>query len=66
MGWGGVGFLGRRQEIRHAERVWKRGEVPCLRRVQDRETEPSCKGAEKAQPRARGLLSWVKSSQDGI
>ena len=41
----------------------RRRETPCLRHVQEREAEMSCKGAKRTQP--KGLLSWVNSSQNG-
>ena len=61
LGWGGVGFLGRRQEIRHAERVWKRGEVPCLRRVHGREVWLPLKD-----PREHGPVGQTSGSRAKI
>ena len=47
----GLGLPGGREE----------GETPCLMSVQKKEAETPWKGAKKT-----WLLSWVKSSQDGM
>lgn len=40
-----------REEIRHAaRRMWRRGEMPCLRITQNREAQLSCEGARRAFP----------------
>lgn len=38
------------KEIRHAGRRRRRGETPCLRRVEDRKAEPACEGARRGPP----------------
>lgn len=58
---------GREEEegkICHAGWVWGRGEPPCLRSTQDRETWLPRKGARRVQPRVQS--SWVQGSQDRI
>jgi hypothetical protein len=35
----------RRKEICLVGRVWRRGELPCLRRVEDKEAWPPCEDA---------------------
>jgi hypothetical protein len=47
------------REIYHARRVWRRGDPPCLRRVQDREAWPPCEGAGRAWPRGHPTVSMA-------
>ena len=39
------------KEICYTQSMWRREEMPCQRRVQDREAWPPCEGAGRARPR---------------
>jgi hypothetical protein len=43
-------------------RVYRRGERPLKKNVQEGESEQPCKKAKRTQ--SRGLFNWVKSSKD--
>lgn len=61
---GFLGFPGLETKRKRGKWLEKgRGELPCLRRVQDREAGPPCKWARRAQ--LRGLLNCVRNSQNG-
>lgn len=47
--------------------VWKRGEMPCMRRVQGRQAWLQCEGVGRARPTVQPSWTalWVQSSQDG-
>ena len=39
-----------KKEINHAGTVWRRGKIPCLRRLKDKEAWLPCKEAQRALP----------------